>query len=95
MVKKALAVLLTVSIPVMLFVTVWQSSRYVSSEREMNSLDKKQYEIVAINRRYISGISVLTSPDRIERVAIEDLGMRKARPEEIIRISLNREGRGG
>lgn len=95
MIRNILSILLTLSIPFFLFVQVWQSSRYSQTETELIALTRVQTELVSLNKRYISGISVLSSPERIEKVATEELNMRKARSEEITRISLGAEGSGG
>lgn len=87
--------LLTLAIPLVLFACIWQSSRYTSLENEVAVLDREQYEVIAVNKRLISGITVLSTPERIERVAMEDLGMRKARPGEIMRIELKKGELGG
>lgn len=95
MIKNVLTVLLTLAIPAMLLGVVWQSTRYTALEGEVRALDERQYEIIAMNKRLVSGISVLSSPERIERVAVDDLGMRKAAPGEIMRIELKKGGLGG
>jgi|APHig6443717817_1056837.scaffolds.fasta_scaffold68141_2 cell division protein FtsL len=95
MIKNIVACILAIAIPLALFATVAQTSRYVRLESEVKALDRTQYEIIAINRRLISGITVLSTPERIERVALEDLKMRKARPDEITRIALTKGDLGG
>ncbi len=95
MIKSIGSLLMTLAIPLVLFACIWQSSRYTALENEVMRLDKQQYEVVAFNRRLISGISVLSTPERIERVAMEDLGMRKALPGEIMRIELKKGELGG
>lgn len=92
--KKVVAALLTVSIPCLLFLIVWQSSRYALVEGVLEDYDRSQYLIIAENKRKISGISVLTKPERIERVAVEELKMEKAVSADIIRLTLQRS-RGG
>ncbi len=86
---------MTLAIPLVLFACIWQSSRYTFLENEVVSLDRQQYEVIAVNKRLISGITVLSTPERIERVAMQDLGMRKARPGEIMRIELKKGELGG
>jgi len=95
MIKSIGSLLLTLAIPLVLFACIWQSGRYASLENEVARMDKQQYEAIALNKRLISGISVLSTPERIERVALEDLGMRKARPGEITRIELKKGELGG
>lgn len=95
MIRNIAAVLLALAIPAMLFSLVWQTSRYGDLDRQVRELDRKQDEVITVNRRLISGITVLTTPERIERVASEELKMRKARPDEITRISLKKGNLGG
>ena len=94
MFKNTIAVLLVLMIPFFLFFAVWQGMEYSSLEAEVKQLEKEQYEVIEMNRRFISGITVLSSPGRIEKLAVEDLGMRKAEAGEIMRIEM-RERHGG
>lgn len=93
--KNIAAIFLTLAIPFILFLAVWQSSRYTTIENEISRMDKQQHEIVLHNKRLISAITVLSIPERIEKVAIEDLNMRKAHSSEIMRISLKKGELGG
>ena len=93
--KKLSAVALTLLIPLLLFAVVLQSSRYVSVEREIRDYDREQFKLIEENKRKISGISILSKPERIEKIAVEELGMRKALSAEILRIEISKERRGG
>ena len=77
-----------------LFFTVWQGMEYSALENEVQRLDQEQYHIININRRFISGITVLSSPERIEKLAVDELGMRKAEADEIMRIRFRQDGYG-
>lgn len=93
--KKTAALFLTLSIPLLLFFTVWQSSRYANVERELKDYDKEQYRLIEENKRKISGISILLRSERIEKIAIEQLKMRKAESPEILRVEISKEKQGG
>lgn len=93
--KKIGAVVLTLLIPFLLFAVVLQSSRYASVEREMNDYDREQFKLIEANKRKISGISILSKPERIEKIAVEELKMRKALSAEILRIEISKEKQGG
>lgn len=95
MMKNIGYALLVIAMPLMLFAAAWQSSRYSSLQRETASLEKKQTEIIDSNKHLISGISILSAPDRIERMAQDELSMRKVRKDEILRIALRKESLGG
>ncbi|MDR2211035.1 MAG: septum formation initiator family protein [Spirochaetaceae bacterium] len=77
------------SVPLLLGLTTWQSSRYGDLEREIAKLEKTQEEWVENNKRLIAGIAFLSSPDRIEHIARNELGLSKKQPEEVLQISID------
>ena len=60
----------------------------------MNAYDDEQNRLIAENKRKISAISILSKPQRIEKIAVEELDMQKADSSQIIRISLDKEKKG-
>ena len=85
------ACLATFLIPVLLVFQAFQSYRYKKLSAEIKKLEKKQVELVEQNRKLISDISVLSSSERIEKIAEEELGMRKANTEDIVRVEIKGE----
>ena len=92
--KHLLAFILTVSIPCLFFLTVKQSPVYNTLEREVNAYNDEQNRLIAENKRKISAISILSKPQRIEKIAVEELDMHKADSSQIIRVSLDKEKKG-
>lgn len=86
---------LVLAIPLMLFAVVWQSSRFSALKREALTIELRQEEVIDSNKLLISGISLLSTPERIEKVAVSELSMRRALKDEILRIALKKGGRGG
>lgn len=82
-----------VTIPVFLGLSVWQANRNVSLKGEINRLEENQAEWVESNNQLIAGIAVLSSPDRIEDIAKNDLGLQKIHPENVLQVKL-RGGKG-
>ncbi len=82
--------LLAVFIPVLLFFSSFQSKQYIFLQKEVKSLHAKQYELIESNNRLITNISILSNPERIGELAETTLGMRKAKPEEIMRIEVKK-----
>lgn len=80
--------LATVLIPVLLVFQTVQSYRYKKLQAEIKQLEEKQVELVEQNRKLISDISVLSSSERIEKIAEGDLGMHKAGTEDIVRVEI-------
>ena len=92
--KHLLAFILTVSIPCLFFLTVKQSQVYNTLEREVNAYNDEQNRLIAENKRKISAISILSKPQRLEKIAVEELDMHKADSSQIIRVSLDKEKKG-
>ena len=92
--KHLLAFILTVSIPCLFFLTVKQSQVYNTLEREVNAYNDEQNRLIAENNRKLSAISILSKPQRIEKIAVEELDMHKADSSQIIRVSLDKEKKG-
>ena len=92
--KRLAALILTVSIPYLFFLTVKQSQVYNALEREVNAYNDEQNRLIAENKRKVSAISILSKPQRIEKIAVEELNMQKADSSQIIRISLDKEKKG-
>jgi cell division protein FtsL len=67
---------------------VWQSTRYTELTWEIEKLETEQEEWLENNKRLIAGIAVLSSSERIENIAKNDLGLVKKSPEEILQIKI-------
>ncbi len=80
--------LIAICIPALLLVNVYQANRFKNLKHELNSLEDRQVELVEKNRELISDISVLSSSDRIEKLAENELGMHKANKEDIVRVEI-------
>ena len=88
MIRRFFFYVFFLSIPCFLGLSAWQTSRYGNLERELSRLEKTQEEWVENNKRLIAGIILLSSPDRIEHIARQELGLQKKRPEEVLQISI-------
>ena len=51
-------------------------------------IKKKQEFLIEENKKMITDIGVLSGSDRIESIAENELGMRKAESDEIVRVNL-------
>jgi cell division protein FtsL len=90
--KKIFFYFMVLSIPLLLGLASWQSARYGDLERELGQLEKTQQEWIENNKRLIAGISLLSSPDRIEHIARDELGLEKKRPEDVLVIHITGNG---
>ncbi len=88
-----LAFALAILIPVLLAVCAFQADRHTRLFKELRDLENEQISLVEKNRELISEISVLSSSDRIGRIAERELQMHKASKEEIVRVEITGENK--
>ncbi len=86
--KKLGIYLLALSIPCFFVIGMVQSQQYMNIEKEVSELEQVQKELIENNKALVTDISVLSSSERIEKIAVEQLGMRKATSDEIVRVSI-------
>ena len=86
--KTVLYCILALLIPCLLAVAGIQAHRYTDLENEVKGLEKKQAELIEENKKLIKEISILSSTDRIENIAQNELGMREAETDEIVRVEM-------
>ena len=86
--KSILICIVALFIPGLLVLNGIQAQKYADLKKEVLSLERKQAELIEQNKKLITDISVLSSSDRIETIAEEELGMRKAESEEIVRVEM-------
>lgn len=87
--SKRVLILIFLTLPVFLFVNVWQVYRYKNLENTIEQLEEEQQEWVEKNKRLIAGIAVLSSPERLAKLAENDLELEKLTPGRLIRILLD------
>lgn len=85
---KIIACIAAVMIPLLLVLDAFQAKKYARLKKELDALEVKQQELVEDNKKLISDISVLSSSSRIENIAENELGMHKAKSEDIVRVTL-------
>lgn len=87
---KIFTIACAVLVPLLFALNAMQAARYMKIQNEVKALEQKQVELVEENKRLITDISLLSSGERIGKIAEEELGMRKAESEEIVRVEMRR-----
>jgi cell division protein FtsL len=85
---------IAVTIPLFLGLNAWQSSRYAALEQEIGRLEDAQAEWIESNKRLIAGIAVLSSSERIEFIAKNELELYRIAPEDVLQIRIEGGGKG-
>ncbi|HAH60626.1 MAG TPA: cell division protein FtsL [Treponema sp.] len=80
--------LIAAAVPALLILDGIQARRYENLSDEVSGLEKKQEELVEDNKKLVTDISLLSSTDRIEKIAENDLGMHKAETDDIVRVEM-------
>ena len=83
--------IVVLSIPTMLCLYAAQARQYTNLTKEIRELERKQEKLIEENKKLVSDIAVLSSADRIEKIAVEELGMHKAETEDIVRVEMTGE----
>ncbi len=86
--RVVLLCFVSLCIPALLILNGMQAKRYTALQKDVRELELKQQELVEQNKKMITDISLLSSSDRIESIAENELGMRKAESEEIVRVEM-------
>ncbi|MCK5005787.1 MAG: cell division protein FtsL [Spirochaetia bacterium] len=75
------------------FLNTWQGYRYQELEREVENLEAGQKDWLEKNKKVIAALAVLSSPGRVEALAVDKLGLKPLKPEDVIKVKL-KDGRG-
>lgn len=86
--KWIMTFILALSIPVLLAMNGIQARKYTDLEKQISELEKKQADLIEQNKKLITDISLLSNTDRIEKIAKENLNMRSAETDEIVRVEM-------
>lgn len=86
--KRLIFIVLTLIIPMLFFVNVWQGFRYERMKREVSLFESEQKDWLEKNKKLIAALAVFRSPGRIERIAESKLGLKRIDPARVWRIIL-------
>ncbi len=84
--KRFLMLIFVCTIPVVLFFSSVQAYDYVKLRNEIEELEARQKEWIEKNKKLIASIEVLRTPKRIEKIARDDLGLKKIDKERIRKV---------
>ncbi|MDR2747183.1 MAG: septum formation initiator family protein [Treponema sp.] len=88
---RLLVYFVSLSIPALLSLVAWQSSRYLDLKREIAVIEKEQEEWVESNNRLIAAVAILSSSERIEHISRNQLGLSRMKPEDVLQIKISGE----
>jgi|LSQX01.2.fsa_nt_gb cell division protein FtsL len=90
--RKTLILLAVISIPAILALSSWQSSRFDQLSREIAQLEKEQRTLLGKNKQLITEIAVYSSVQRIEERAKTTLNMSRIPSSAIVQVQIQKKG---
>lgn len=78
-----LGILILLLLGAFIFVTVWRGLAFINLGYQIRGLERKQAELIHLNRELEIERAMLTSPERVERMARDKLGMIEPTPDQI------------
>ena len=84
--NKTVALLLTFLLSLLILLNVRQAYLYQEEVALIDDLEIQQQERYEENRKIRTGIAVLESPERLDALAGEILGLEQARPDQVVQI---------
>jgi len=75
--KAAIGIGLALVLGGLLFLNTWQGYRFESLKRDVLDLEAEQRDWLEQNKKLVAAVAVLSSPERIQRIAEKDLALRK------------------
>jgi len=86
--RSFLAIIVTLSVPLFLFVNVLQSERYMMEYFEVRGLINSQEELVQNNKKLINRVAELESPARVFEYIDTNERLKKIGGGEIVRLEV-------
>ncbi len=91
--RKRLAFVAVLSLPLVLAAAVWQATRYSALAAEARRLESLQEEWLRENEKLEAGIAVLSSRERAASLA-KSLGLEKAAASRRLRVDVSKNPKG-
>ncbi len=89
--KRLPILLLTFLVTALFFLNTWQGFRYETLKRQIVRLEAEQKDWLEKNKKIIAALAVFTSPERIERLAKDKLGLKRIDSSKILKVVLNKD----
>lgn len=80
---------LLLAVPALVFVNLYQAWRYESFRREVLAREALQKQWLEDNKQLLTGIAVLSSPQRIGDLAQRELGLGLLPSQKIIKVQID------
>jgi hypothetical protein len=90
--KRLIIVSFALLLLCLVFLNTWQGYRYESLEADVRRLEGEQKDWLERNKKVIAGLAVLSSPERVARLARASLQLRKLAPGQRVKVVFDLPG---
>jgi cell division protein FtsL len=90
--RAAAAIFLVLLLGGLVFLSTWQGYRYESLKRELQGLEAEQRDWLEQNKKLVAALAVMGSPERVERIALKELGLKKLDKSRLVTVGLPQAG---
>lgn len=73
--KAAIIVAFVLLLGGFFFLNTWQGYRYEKLRRDVQNMEEEQRDWLEQNKKLVAALAVLSSPERIEKLAERELGL--------------------
>ncbi len=84
--NRKLLLFCAASLPIFLLATIVQAVQFQDLERDVVLKERQQAAWVEKNKKVLAGVTVLSSPGRIEDLAQKDPGLESVGPEKTLKV---------
>ena len=89
--RAAIAVCFVLVLGGLVFLGTWQGYRYERLKRGVRELEAEQRDWLEQNKKLVAALAVMSSPDRIERIAVRELGLKRLERSRLTTVVLPAE----
>jgi cell division protein FtsL len=94
MIKKVTILSLTILLPCFLVLETWEVFRYRNLQDRIEKLDDEQNEWLDKNKKVIMDIAAFGSPERIDKIARNELKLDPMKESQLVKIDFVDKGGG-
>jgi hypothetical protein len=91
--KKILISFAIFTVPLFMFLNVWQGYKYERLNSEVKSFEQDQKEWFEKNKKMLAALSVYSSPARVRKIVSENSSLRLQKPGQAIILRFTNEKR--
>ena len=84
--KRIFKFFIICTVPLFLLLSSYQAYNYLKLEQEVIEQEKEQKQWLEKNKKIIASISVLRTPERIEKIAQDKLDLKRIDTDRIIKV---------